>query len=165
MSNYEDFVWTEADRLARKAECDTPWSYYQQTAVHFGQAGRRGYVTPVAESDGEDRPPLGALHVVTAIQPDEDPGTIESADRMSVLDQALDDASLEYIPAVGASFDGQHSEAGRAVWGLSDDDARRLGLRFGQVAVFAWSGPRWSLLACATDRVTHRGWRWTPDRA
>lgn len=165
MSRYQDFVWTAADKLAEKAECETPWGNYEQTAVHFDQAGRRGYVTPVAEGDGEDRPPFGGLHVVTAIQPDDDPSAIESADRMSVLDQALDEASLEYMPVVGASFDGQHSEASRAVWGLSDVEARRLGLRFGQVAVFAWSGPRWSLLACATDRVTHRGWRWMPDKA
>lgn len=39
--------------------------------------------------------------------------------------------------------------------GLSNEEARQFGLRFGQVAVFAWQGPRWSLLASATDRETH----------
>jgi hypothetical protein len=49
------------------------------------------------------------------------------------------------------------------VFGVDDTAARQLGQRFGQVAVFAWHGPRWSVLACVGDRRTDSGWRWTLD--
>jgi hypothetical protein len=81
---------------------------------------------------------------------------------MAVLDRELQAARLTSIHAIGVSFDGNHREDSRAVFGLDDAYARELGLRFGQVAIFAWRGPRWSLLACATDRQVHRAWRWEP---
>ncbi|UHJ57097.1 DUF3293 domain-containing protein [Mycolicibacterium fortuitum] len=160
MLRHEDFTWTTAEELTAKAAGDDPWRYYEQTAVSFATSGPGGRVIPVAEDSGGEDPPLGPLHVVTAIQPDGEPGSADSAARMAVLDQELAAFDIRSIPAVGASFDGEHSEESRAVFGLSDDQARQLGLRFGQVAVFAWCGPRWSLLACATDRQTHRRWRW-----
>jgi hypothetical protein len=82
---------------------------------------------------------------------------------MNVLDRELHAAGITSIPAIGSSFDGNHSEESRAVFGLNDASARGLGRRFGQVAVFAWNGPRWSLLACASDRQTHRSWTWQED--
>lgn len=160
MHRYEDFEWTAADTLASQTRSETPWRFHEQTAVYFDSANRSGQVVPIVEGAGEDNPPLGALHVVTAIQPSTDPRAIDNVNRTEVLDNELGAAGLQVLPAVGASTDGTYSEDSRAVFGLSDDDARQLGLRFGQVAVFAWRGPRWSLLACSTDRVTHRGWRW-----
>lgn len=59
---------------------------------------------------------------------------------MGVLDREQQDRAIESIPVVGSSLDGNHSENSRAVGGLDDTEARALGLRFGQVAVFAWSG-------------------------
>ncbi|WP_171054912.1 DUF3293 domain-containing protein [Mycobacterium sp. DBP42] len=94
---------------------------------------------------------------------DRTPDSADNAARMIVLDQELAAARTRSLPVVGASPYGQHAEESWAVFGLSDDQARQLGLRFGQVAVFGWSGPRWSLLACATDRQTHRGWRWLEE--
>lgn len=137
-----------------------PWRLCEQTAVYFDLGNYSGQVVPTVEGAGEDNPSLGAVHVVAAIEPNTDPQAIDNVNRMDVLDIELGAAGLHVLPAVGASTDGTYSEDSRAVFGLSDDDARQLGLRFGQVAVFAWRGPRWSLLACATDRVTHRGWRW-----
>lgn len=160
MRAYEDFTWTAGDKLACLAEGDEPWSYYEQTAVRFDEPAGGGRVIPLVDGSGYERPPLGALHVVTAMQPDTDPGSPDNAARMAVLDQELSAEGIRSIQAVGASFDGHHAEESRAVFGLSDDEARQLGLRFGQVAVFAWRGPRWSLLACATDRETHRAWQW-----
>ncbi|OBF38951.1 hypothetical protein A5719_17630 [Mycolicibacterium peregrinum] len=156
---YEDFAWTAAETLRSMAEVDDPWCYYEQTAVRF-ESGR---VVPVAGGGADERPPLGSLHIVTAIQPETDPDSADNAARMIVLDQELAAARTRSLPAVGASLDGKHAEESRAVFGLSDDQARQLGLRFGQVAVFAWSGPRWSLLACASGRQTHRGWRWLAE--
>lgn len=132
-----------------------------QTAVEFDANGQAGTVWPLGSAEtGCTRPPLGALHVITAIQPDTDPTVAENAARMNVLDRELQTAGITSIRAIGSSFDGIHREESRAVFGLDDDQARELGLRFGQVAVFAWRGPRWSLLACATDRQEHRSWRW-----
>lgn len=106
-------------------------------------------------------PPFGPLHVVTAIQPDPEPDNVSRA-RMLVLDRHLHAAGIRSMPAVGSSITGDHSEDSRAVFGLTDQQARDLGAAFGQVAVFAWNGPRWCLLACAGDRQSHRGWQWEP---
>lgn len=101
---------------------------------------------------------LGPLHVITAVQPESEPESDETIARLGVLDRELHAAGITSIRAVGSSFDGNHREESRAIFGLDDALARRLGRQFGQVAVFAWSGPRWSLLACAADRQTHRRW-------
>lgn len=99
-------------------------------------------------------PLLGPMHVVTAIQPDPELDSASRA-RMLVLDRHLHDAGIRSMPAVGSSFTSDHSEDSGAVFGLTDHQARDLGAAFGQVAVFAWTGPRWSLLACAGDRQVH----------
>ena len=145
------------------ASDDTPWRYYEQTVVQFDAPACSGRVVPVSLGGGDESPPLGSLHVVTAVQPDGEPGSADSLARLGVLDRELTAAGIRAIPAVGSSLDGGHAEVSRAIFGLSDDQARQLGLRFGQVAVFAWSGSRWSLSACASDRQTHRGWKWIPE--
>lgn len=161
MHKHGDFAWTASSALARCAQRDFPWQYYLQTAVEFDADGQPGTVRPLDSAEiGCTRPPLGPLHVITAIQPDTDPTSAENVARMTVLDRELQSAGVASIRAIGGSFDGIHREESRAVFGLDDDRARALGLRFGQVAVFAWRGPQWSLLACATDRQEHRGWRW-----
>lgn len=161
VSDYADFTWVSTQRLADLAGRDLPWGHYLQTRVHLEDPGQAGTVWP-SENSTEDSSPLGPLHVVTAIQPDSEPGSNDSAARMAVLDQELRDAGIRSIRAIGSSFDGLHSEDSRAVFGLDDAQARALGVRFGQVAVFGWSGPRFSLLACATGRRVDRGWRWEP---
>lgn len=156
-----DFAWTASSVLAQCAQRDFPWQYYLQTAVEFDADGQAGTVWPLDSAEiCSTRPSLGPLHVITAIQPDTDPASADNVARMNVLDRELLAAGITSIRAVGRSFDGIHREDSRAVFGLDDDRARVLGLRFGQVAVFAWRGPRWSLLACAIDRQEHRGWRW-----
>ena len=164
MQEYDEFVWTPRPVLARLAEDRTPWEFYLNTMVQFETTEGGGIVRPAAERDGEPHPPFGPLHVVTAIQPDPEPDDVCDA-RMRVLDRFLHTAGIRSMPAVGSSFTGDHNEDSRAVFGLTDHQARDLGTRFGQVAVFAWHGPRWSLLACAGDRQSHRGWRWEPSRS
>ncbi|NMM89369.1 hypothetical protein B2J88_34365 [Rhodococcus sp. SRB_17] len=162
MHGYEDFEWTSAERLACLTAGSAPWEYYLQTEMWFEDADQCGTLRPLSGGEGGDHPPLGSLHVVTAIQPDAEPSNDESVRRMRVLDRELQSAGIRSIRAVGSSFDGKHSEDSRAVFGLDDGQARALGLRFGQVAVFAWCGPQWSLLACASERATHRAWTWHP---
>jgi len=161
VEKYEDFFWAASDDLASMADQDTPWRYYEQTAMQFVEPGCSGRVVPVSDLGGGNKHlPLGPLHVVTAIQPDGDPDSGDSAARLKVLDRELRAAGIRSIRAVGSSLDGGHAEESRAIFGQTDRQARELGRRFGQVAVFAWSGPKWSLLACAADRQTHRGWKW-----
>lgn len=162
MAAYDDFEWTPHEELARHARCDTTWNHYLATKVHVEAADRAGTVWP-ADDGGDVDPPLGPLHVVNAIQPDTDPRSADNLARMVVLDNELKILGLRAIPATGASLDGSYQEQSRAVFGMTDAEARALGLRFGQVAVFAWAGPRWSLFACATERQKRRAWRWAVD--
>lgn len=159
---YADFAWTPPHVLAQLAQGSTPWEFYLNTMVRFEMAEGGGAVRPAAEGRGQADPPFGPLHVVTAIQPDPEPDAMCHA-RMGVLDRYLQAAGIRSMPAVGSSLTGDHSEDSRAVFGLTDNQARDLGTRFGQVAVFAWHGPRWSLLACAGERQSHQGWRWEPS--
>ncbi|MFI8775331.1 DUF3293 domain-containing protein [Gordonia sp. NPDC062954] len=158
---HSDFVWPNRGELVRHAEDDDLWKQYLRTKVHIDSPAGGGTVWP-AES-GEVLPPLGPLHVITAVQPDSVPTSDENAARLSVLDHELDTESVHFMHAVGLSLDDDYHETSRAVFGLTDARARDIGGRFGQVAIFAWHGRRWSLFACATDRQTHRGWRWIQD--
>ncbi|WP_149361147.1 DUF3293 domain-containing protein [Lolliginicoccus suaedae] len=167
MPHHSDLAWTPADKLAELAARDDPWKYYLDTVVRFYDGPLVGTVEPLTEGPGGEHPPAGPLHVITAIQPETDPSSPKPTRgdilaRMAVLDQELRAKGLHAIRAEGASRNGHHSEESRAVFGLTDQEARQLGLRFGQVAIFAWNGPRWSLLACAHDRATHQAWRWAP---
>jgi hypothetical protein len=158
---YDDFEWTSEDRLRELTVSDTPWRYYRDTEVRIETRECTGTVRPLVGAVGGDEPPLGPLHVITAFQPDPD---VHGLARMVILDNELRAAGLTIATAVGSSFDGEHCEPSRAVFGLDDAAARRWGRRFGQVAVFAWSGPNWTLLACATDCREDRPWTWRTER-
>jgi hypothetical protein len=162
MRAYDDFEWTSAAELEQLASGEIPWQHYLEAAVHFESPKLSGTVLPTVD-DGGKLPPRGPLHVIAVVQPDSDPDDDGDKARIDVLDRDLLAAGISFIPAVGSSFDGSHSEESRAIFGLDDDQARPLGQRFGQVAVFAWRGRWWSLLACASDRRTHSSWRWEPD--
>lgn len=159
-SRYEDFEWPSEERLRELAAGGKPWQYYLDTMVRIETSTITGTVRPAASAISADRPPFEPLHVITAVQPDSDPESADNAARMVVLDDELRAQRLMFAGAVGSSFDGVHSEASRAVFGLDDAAARRLGARFGQVAVFGWCGPTWSLMACASTRRTDRPWVW-----
>jgi len=100
--------------------------------------------------------------VITAVQPESDPASNDNSARMFLFDNELRAAGLQFAFAVGSSFDGMHSEQSRAAFGLDDTDARRLGERFGQVPVFGWRGPVWSVQACVTNDRRDRPWQWVP---
>jgi hypothetical protein len=160
MHGYNDFTWVPPSKLALLSLGTIPWRYYLETKVLFADNKFRGVVRPVIDNGMAD-PPRGPLHVISATQPGSDPEHRHNSIRLALLDSELRDSGLVTMKAVGSSFDGKHQEDSLAVFGLDDSRARRLGRRFGQVAVFSWAGPTWSLLACASPRRTDRPWRWT----
>ena len=156
-----DFSWVTTSELRRLATATTPWNYYLATEVYISTPEIAGVVRPVFDG-GCAEPPFGPLHVVSATQPGSDPDSYENVERLAVLDRELQDLGIESVPALGRSFDGKHQEQSRAVFGLDDIAARALGARFGQVAIFSWKGPWWSLLACTDARTERQAWRWEP---
>ena len=153
--------WVATSELRRLATATTPWNYYLATEVYISAPEIAGVVRPVFNG-GFAEPPFGPLHVVSATQPGSDPDSYENVERLAVLDRELQDLGIESVPALGRSFDGKHQEQSRAVFGLDDIAARALGARFGQVAIFSWKGPWWSLLACTDARTERQAWRWEP---
>lgn len=147
--------WPDESELAARASDDRLWHEYAATTVRMELPSGAVLLTPARER-GDRQPPAGPLHVVSACDPGSRGERRHDAVRTSLLQVALD-GCLTY-QAVGASADGRHAEDSLAVAGLTDEHARALGRRFGQVAVFAWSGATWSVLACATNRRTDLGW-------
>jgi hypothetical protein len=178
---YDMFSWTAPETLAEYAACDIRWGHYRHTKVHFDAGDRSGTLFPASGGGEQVVPPLGPLHVIAAEQPaadshaeqpaadshaeqpHSDVGVVENRLRMAVLDADLAARGLRAVPAYGSGIDDPHGEDSRAVFGLTDEQARELGLHYGQVAVFAWTGAVWSLLACATERRTDRAWTWEAD--
>jgi len=147
--------WPEDDVLRELAGNDELWRAYCAATVRFDLPSGRVHLTPrPVPSTGV--PPVGDLHVLTACDPASSGCRGEDVVRMELLRAELD--GLTWYPAEGGDLDAQHDpEPSIAAQGLTDRQARELGQQFGQVAVFAWSGRRWSVLACATPRRSDLG--------
>jgi hypothetical protein len=142
--------------LVRRAQDDALWAAYCCTEVVIDSPTGPIQLQPSADTAGTE-PPLGPLHVLTACDPGSRGDRAADPERIDRLNWAI--AGHLVYTARGVDPTGAHSEASVAVVGLTDAEARELGLRFGQVAVFGWSGPRWSVIACAGGRRTDFGWR------
>lgn len=160
-AHYDDFDWTPPAELEELAQGEELWPSYLETAVYLDGTKLKGTVRPVRER-GEQDPPMGSLHVLAAVQPWAEPDSEDSRARILVLTTFLVKERIDFIGAVGSSFDGSYSEESRALFGLSDDEAREIGKKFGQVAIFAWNGPNWLLRATVGSRQTCSPWRWQP---
>lgn len=163
MPTYDEYAWEPAAELKRLARLDEPWCFYLETEVFLDDGDKSGTVRP-AHKPSATRPPFPPLHVISATQPTSKPKPGESATRLAILVAELNAARIRSIRAVGSSFSGDHREESRAVFGLKDSCARELGIRFGQVAIFSWKGPHWSLLACADYKRVDRPWHWEEER-
>ncbi|MEU1708930.1 DUF3293 domain-containing protein [Streptomyces sp. NPDC005706] len=141
------------------------WPHYLTAVVDIAFATRSVRVVPGCPGGAPSLPyPLSAgrtIHIVTAFNPGGRAATTEANLRAQhTLLRAVGLPGLRWWPAVGFDPDGTHAEISVAVAGLSDAQARSLGRRFGQDAVFAWSPSSWRLLACedaARDMVV-TGW-------
>ncbi len=65
---------------------------------------------------------------------------------------------MSRFAAEGSDPGGEHTESSLAVSGLSGSRGAGVGARFGQVAVFSWRGPQWSVLPYTAGRRSDRGW-------
>lgn len=105
-----------------------------------------GLLVPIAESSLLR---LGTVHVITAWNPGAARPTIsenEAANRE--LHRVLVGRGYSPVHAVGREPDGTHCEDSWAVVGMSDDEAREIGARFGQDAIFRFADGVQMVVAC-----------------
>lgn len=131
---------------------DYPWaSIYAQAVVTICDGDAWVDAGAIAASQG------GVLHVITAWNPGAARPT-ETANRIANarLYTHLVDFGCDPVPALGADPDSLHAEESWAVTGLSDEDARRIGATFDQVAVFRVTATELVVLACREAWVVRR---------
>ncbi|MEV0948623.1 DUF3293 domain-containing protein [Rhodococcus sp. NPDC049939] len=151
------------DSLAAFAANDVLWQNYSEAVVDVALPTGAVRITPTDDAAYGTMPPAGPLHIIAACQPGELPGTERERESHRRLTDYLHGRGLDTFGAIGGSPDGTYQELSVAVSGLSDEQAREIGRRFGQVAVFSWNSSQWKLLACASDRsAVHR---WTLERS
>jgi hypothetical protein len=141
------------------------WPRYLRAVVDIAFPARSIRVTP-GPLDGATSLPYpidGAhtIHIVTAFNPHGSHATTRA--NLRAQDELLHTIGLHGLrwwPAVGGDPAGTHAEISAAVVGMDDAQARALGRRFGQDAVFAWSPASWRLLACvcAAHDTVIAGW-------
>jgi len=141
------------------------WPHYLGAVVDIALTVRGVHVVPGCQGDVPSLPhPLGSgrtIHIVTAFNPGgREAGVRANLRAQEELLRIVARRGLRWWPAVGRDPAGAHAEISVAVAGLSDTQARSLGRRFGQDAVFAWSSASWRLLACedAVHDVVVGGW-------
>lgn len=142
------------------------WAAYLRAGIRIDLGSRvlRVLPDPTGETQGEFPKVLGrTIHVITAANPF---GRVVSAEDNAQAQQALRRELLRFNVdaiwnAVGGDLDGDHTEESLAVVGLSDSQARDIGLRFSQDAIFAWTPRTLAVLSCVSDEVSLRGWRET----
>ena len=92
---------------------------------------------------------LGTLHVITAWNPgDERPSREVNDHANEALRADLAWRGLAPMRALGSYPNSPHAEESWAVAGFNDRDARELGAKYRQVAVFRITAARQSVLGC-----------------
>ncbi|TVR55024.1 MAG: DUF3293 domain-containing protein [Gemmatimonadales bacterium] len=95
-----------------------------------------------------------ALHVITAFNPFSERRSLEENQAANrELEGILTQAEKTHWPAVNRAPNGDWEEPGFAVEGLTREEARKLGRRFGQHAVFEIQGNELRIVACFEERV------------
>jgi hypothetical protein len=101
---------------------------------------------------------LGPFHVITAWNPGhERPGDDANAAANAVLREALEALGCSPIRAFGADPNPDHAEESWCVTGLTDTQARQIGAKFGQWAVFRISMSEQVVLGCFGEWSRSRG--------
>ncbi len=106
---------------------------------------------------------LGTLHVITAWNPGDERPSREENDRANEALRAelealnLEARGLAPLPALGSDPNSPHAEESWAVAGFNDRDARELGAKYRQVAVFRKTSTRQRVLGCFVGWVVGGG--------
>ena len=148
---------------------DRDWEAYRTAVVDIAPSDRPAFrVVPDvpgrtgAWPNGQAEPVV----VVTAWNPASirlEPDVNGARQRTLALE--LGTRGLPWWPATGGDLGSGHREEGAAVPGLSEEDGRALGRRYGQAAVYVWTPDAWEVVACDGDHRVTLGWRLTgaPD--
>jgi hypothetical protein len=126
------------------------WDAYEATVVDIEIFDQHVTVGPRGvESDTVAQPNLGeAVYIVTAYNPSRSLTPDENSARQAELAARVFDLGVEAWPAVGRDRENVHSEPSFAIRGVDLDEARLLGIRFGQDAIFEWTRETWSVIPC-----------------
>jgi hypothetical protein len=101
---------------------------------------------------------LGTLHVITAWNPGDERPSREENDRANeALRADITRRGLAPMRAPGSDPNSPHAEESWAVAGFNDHDARELGAKYRQVAVFRITAERQTVLGCFADWEVGRG--------
>ena len=164
-------AWRHGDLVVRRSPAalaalagdDRLWNEYVSAVVDIDLPAGCIRITPCpAPNPAVTTPPAGPMHILAVCQPGERPGTDRERLAWRELRSRLHEHGVPTYPAMGGSPDGEYRELSVAASGLTDDQARAWGRALGQVAVFAWHGTQFVLLASATDRVQRRSYRIGP---
>ena len=145
------------------------WPFYQQAVVDIRLGNNRTLrvsPAPRGTTTGSFPEPSGrTIHVITAFNPGGRTAPAEENDRaQSMLTDELVRRHVTWWRATGGDAAGVHVEQSAAVVGMSDTEAREVGRRLGQDAVFAWTPNSWRLLSCSSEATSVQGWRTTAQQ-
>ena len=98
------------------------------------------------------------IHVITAWNPgDERPGSEINEARNEQLRAEISERGLKALEALGSDPNSSHSEKSWAVVDLDDDQAKELGKKYNQIAIFKITQARQTVLGCLDDWEVSRG--------
>lgn len=126
------------------------WAAYESAVVDIKIFDQTVTVGPSGvETPATAQPNVGErVYILTACNPGRLLPPSENSARQVDLAGLLNALEVEVWPAVGRDRGRTHSEPSFAVRGLACAEARRLGLRFGQDAIFEWTRDTWSVIPC-----------------
>jgi hypothetical protein len=142
---------------------DDPWASYARTVVVIVRPDTTNIVVEGAapgRTGAWPWPTDEAVHVITAWDPgNARPSLEQNRANQAALETELAGLGPKWLrDAVGVDPLSGHREEGLAVCGLGIDAVRDLGTRYRQDAVFEWTPPAWTILACRGRRRVDFGW-------
>lgn len=141
---------------------DALWVSYANTVVDITPPGEpvlRIHPAPTGKVGTWPLRFTPPVFVITAWDPGLDRlEVVINRERQRALEADLRQLTADLWPAVGFDPDSKHYEEGVAVSGLHEEDAIRLGSRYGQNAIFAWTPTTWMILSCLDARHHESGW-------
>jgi hypothetical protein len=144
-----------------------PWAAYARTVVEIHRPGEADIVvrpSPPGRSGAWPWASSLPVHILTAWDPGEDrPGDPENRVQQAALEADLRHVTRELWSTVGVDAVSGHREEGVAVRGVSDAEARALGARYRQDAIFVWTPDAWVITACNGERRVALGWSVAPS--